>query len=390
MMMNPLPSINVRRFAILTLSVVIVLNLTSCSRIKSLFKRGGDEVSPQTVEELRVAYIRGDIDALEELVAIYEDENLTLDIRTAAVKAMGESRHPTALNSLSKAVEEAEALDINLMLTSIEVLGKFEDDPRAAEALLSSILTIDEKLRNVQATVFKSLAKVKKQDRVIALLDIYERSHAAYQKSVQMVMNTMAKMGKDDVIPILVFIANDDNLDLKVRNRAIALLSEHKDDPKVVELFVEMLTEPTTQVQIRDFALRTMKDVKEEQLILALLETYNLGRDSYYSLLSTLLDALGNFDDPRVKPTLIEIALNPDMQRALRAKAITNLANFRDPSVFENVLPLLEDRENYKFYPQIIELAHRLGVAQQYKVELRRAALVAQEKALEEEQAKIN
>ncbi|MAG21137.1 MAG: hypothetical protein QF613_00730 [Candidatus Marinimicrobia bacterium] len=390
MMMKHFANTNMRRFATLTLLVVVVLNLTSCSRIKSLLKRGKEEVSPQTVEELRIAYIKGDIEALEELVAIYEDENQTLDIRTAAVKAMGESRHPMALNSLSTAVEEAEALDIDLMLTSIEVLGEFEDDPRAAEALLSSILTVDQKLRDVQSTVFKSLAKVQKQDRIIALLDIYERSHAAYQKSVQMVMNTMAKMGKDDVIPILVFIANDDNLDLKVRNRAIALLSEHKDDPKVVELFVEMLTEPETQVQIRDFALRTMKDVKEEHLILALLETYNLGRDSYYSLLTTLLDALGNFDDPRVKPTLIEIALNPDIQRTIRAKAITNLSNFRDPAVFKEMLPLLEDRDNYKFYPQIIELAHRLGVADEYKVELRRAALVAQEKALEEEQAKIN
>ena len=389
-MMKHFANTNMRRFATLTLLVVVVLNLTSCSRIKSLLKRGKEEVSPQTVEELRIAYIKGDIEALEELVAIYEDENQTLDIRTAAVKAMGESRHPMALNSLSTAVEEAEALDIDLMLTSIEVLGEFEDDPRAAEALLSSILTVDQKLRDVQSTVFKSLAKVQKQDRIIALLDIYERSHAAYQKSVQMVMNTMAKMGKDDVIPILVFIANDDNLDLKVRNRAIALLSEHKDDPKVVELFVEMLTEPETQVQIRDFALRTMKDVKEEHLILALLETYNLGRDSYYSLLTTLLDALGNFDDPRVKPTLIEIALNPDIQRTIRAKAITNLSNFRDPAVFKEMLPLLEDRDNYKFYPQIIELAHRLGVADEYKVELRRAALVAQEKALEEEQAKIN
>lgn len=364
-----------------------LLVLSSCSLVKGFFgrdKRG--ELTPETVEELRIAYLKGDLDALEELIALYEDENQPLDIRKAAVIAMGESRHPTALQSLSSYVEQAEALELDLMLASIDILGNFEGDPRASEALMESILNIDRKLRGLQQAVFKSLANVSTEDKVLLLLDVYERSRAAFQNTALMVSKMLGNMNRDEVIPILVFLANDRSLDIKIRNRALDILAQKKDSPEVVDLFVEMLTDPTTEAQIRDFALRSMKDVKEERLILALLETYNLGQKSYFSLLNTLLDALGKFADPEVKPTLIEIAVSPNLSRELRVKAIRNLANFDDPAVFEKLLPMLQKPENYRYYSDLIDLAHRLGVAEQYKNELENAALIAQEKALEEEQ----
>ena len=56
---------------------------------------------------------------------------------------------------------------------------------------------------------------------------------------------------------------------------------------------------PNTNLEVREFALNTMKGVKEENLVLALLNTYNMGKTEYYSLLNTMLDALGEFDDLR-------------------------------------------------------------------------------------------
>jgi len=358
--------------------------LFSCSRIKGLVGKGKEKgaITPQAIEELRLAYIQGDLDVLEELIAVYEDDTLPMDVRITAVRAMGESRHPMALRSLSRYVKEAEALELDLMMVSINILGEFEGDPIASEALMESILAIDEKLKGMQQAVFKSLTNVRKEDQILVLLDIYERSRATFQNTALMVSRMLGRMDRDEVIPILIFLANDRSLDIKIRNRALDILSQKKDSPEVVNMFAEMLTDPSTEAQIRDFALRTMKDVKEEQLILSLLDTYNQGQKSYYSLLNTLLDALGNFDDPITKPTLIEIALAPDLPRNLRIKAMTNLGNFKDPSIFDSLIPLLEEPENYQYYPYIIELAHRLGVAEQYKEELEAAALVAQEKAL--------
>ena len=93
-----------------------------------------------------------------------------------------------------------------------------------------------------------------------------------------------------------------------------------------------------------------MRGVKEENLVLALLNTYNMGKSQYYSLLNTMLAALGEFDDPEVKKAVIEIAQSDGYPSDIRKKAIDNLAVFNDPSVVRGLLPMLEDRNNY-IYP---------------------------------------
>ena len=377
----------VKRWSVALLIVVTSLSSTGCSQAKNLFnrlsKKGEVEaVSPQTVEELRVSYIEGDMGALEELIAIYQDEEQHLDVRKSAVRAMAETQHPLALDALAEYVKKAKALNIELMITSVGVLSEFQEDPVASGALMESIFAVDDKLRQVQAATFKSLKNVKPENKVLALIDIYERSRAAFYSTATMVSNTLASMDENEVVPVLIFLAKDESLDIKTRNRSLEILAGRKNDARIVGMFVEMLTDPSMESQIRDFAIHTMKDVKEERLILALLDTYSQGQASYYSLLSTLLDALGNFNDPVVKPTLVEIAMQDDVPRSLRVKAILNLGNFRDPGTFELILPMLEDPESYEYYPYIIELAHTLGAYDTYKTKIRNAGLIAQEKAL--------
>ena len=378
----------VKRWSVALLIVFTSLSSTGCSQAKNLFnrlsKKGEVEaVSPQTVEELRVSYIEGDMGALEELIAIYQDEEQHLDVRKSAVRAMAETQHPLALDALAEYVKKAKALNIELMITSVGVLSEFQEDPVASGALMESIFAVDDKLRQVQAATFKSLKNVKPENKVLALIDIYERSRTAFYSTATMVSNTLASMDENEVVPVLIFLAKDESLDVKTRNRSLEILAGRKNDARIVGMFVEMLTDPSMESQIRDFAIHTMKDVKEERLILALLDTYSQGQASYYSLLSTLLDALGNFNDPVVKPTLVEIAMQDDVPRSLRVKAILNLGNFRDPGTFELILPMLEDPESYEYYPYIIELAHTLGAYDTYKTKIRNAGLIAQEKALE-------
>tara|TARA_B100000686_G_scaffold354958_1_gene468503 strand:+ start:173 stop:1336 length:1164 start_codon:yes stop_codon:yes gene_type:complete len=381
-------NITINRIALLVTLGCIQISITGCSQVKNLmdsFSKNNDieDASPQTVEELRVTYIQGDMGALEELIAIYQDESQQLDVRKSAVRAMAETQHPIALEALAEFVKNAAAINVELMVTSVSILSEFEEDPVASGALMESIFAVDEKLRAVQAATFKSLKNVKPENKVMALIDIYERSRSAFYSTATMVSNTLASMDEDEVIPVLVFLAKDETLDIKTRNRALEILAGRKDDARIVEMFVEMLTDPSIESQLRDFAIRTMQGVKEERLILALLDTYSQGQASYYSLLSTLLDALGNFNDPIVKPTLYEIAMKDDMPRSLRIKAINNLGNFKDPDAFKTILPMLEDPDSYEYYPYIIELAYTLEVHDLYKKEIREAGLIAQEKALE-------
>ena len=74
-----------------------------------------------------------------------------------------------------------------------------------------------------------------------------------------------------------------------------------------------------------------------------------------------MLAALGEFDDPEVKKAVIEIAQSDDYPSDIRKKAIDNLAAFNDPSVVTGLLPMLEDKTNYIYYDNIINMVYALG-----------------------------
>ena len=88
-----------------------------------------------------------------------------------------------------------------------------------------------------------------------------------------------------------------------------------------------------------------MAGVKQENLILALLNTYNTGKSQYYTLLNTMLSALGEFNEPEVKLAVVEIASSEDYPIDIRKKAIDNLGAFKDASVIPKILPILEKKK---------------------------------------------
>ena len=125
---------------ILVFSLLVFL-LDGCSTIKSFLpsKKSNDDISYELIENLSTAFSEGKLQALEEMIAIYNDTNQPYDVRMAAGVALAETQHPTALNALSDAVGEAAALDVTFMIGSIELLAQFRDDPRAADAMISAM-----------------------------------------------------------------------------------------------------------------------------------------------------------------------------------------------------------------------------------------------------------
>ena len=47
-------------------------------------KEGSDDISYQLIENLRTAFSEGKLQALEEMIAIYNDSNQPFDVRIAA------------------------------------------------------------------------------------------------------------------------------------------------------------------------------------------------------------------------------------------------------------------------------------------------------------------
>ena len=153
---------------ILVFSLLVFL-LDGCSTIKSFLpsKKSNDDISYELIENLSTAFSEGKLQALEEMIAIYNDTNQPYDVRMAAGVALAETQHPTALNALSDAVGEAAALDVTFMIGSIELLAQFRDDPRAADAMISAMNKVEEKTNELELSLVRNLNKVRTKDECI-------------------------------------------------------------------------------------------------------------------------------------------------------------------------------------------------------------------------------
>jgi HEAT repeat protein len=87
-----------------------------------------------------------------------------------------------------------------------------------------------------------------------------------------------------------------------------------------------------------------------------------------------MLDALGEFNEPEVKLAVVEIASSEDYPIDIRKKAIDNLGAFKDPMVIPKILPILEKRENYIYYDNILDMVYMLGEERVWAEQVRRMA----------------
>ena len=367
-----------RQLSILLLSVFM---LQSCSTIKGLFgkKSIGDPNDPDflnRVQELKSAYRGGNIRALDELIEVYQDSDLHVKLRVAAGKTLAQTQHPRALHAISEMVATTTAVDYTLLNESISMLGMFSENPKAADALVRSMRKMEKRTNEVHIALVKSLNRVRTKDQILALLDLYEVAKSNMARTERLLTETMGAIGSDQVVPVLTSVARDPKINIGIRNKAVEILGK-KNPNDVAIAFAELLGDPNTNLEVREFALNTMKGVKEENLVLALLNTYNMGKTQYYSLLNTMLAALGEFDDPEVKKAVIEIAHSNDYPTEIRKKAIDNLAAFNDPSVVDGLLPMLEEKENYIYYDNIINMVYALGEEKKNAESVRRMAFRA-------------
>ena len=367
------------RNIILTLWVLFIFY--GCSMVKGLFgkKAIGDPNDPDflnKVQELKSAYMDGNIQALDELIEVYEDPDLHVKLRVAAGKTLAQTEHPRALHSISEMVATTTALDYALLNESIKMLGMFKENPKAADALVRSMHKMEDKTNEIHLSLIKNLRRVRTKDQILALLDLYEVAKSNMSRTERLLTESMGAIGNDQVIPILTQVARDPKINIGIRNQAVEILGKKKPDDVAVA-FAELLGDPNTNLEVREFALNTMKGVKEENLVLALLNTYNMGKTEYYSLLNTMLDALGEFDAPEVKKAVIEIAHSDDYPIDIRKKAIDNLAAFNDPSIVNGLLPMLENKDNYIYYDNIINMVYKLGEEKKNAESVRRMAFKA-------------
>ncbi len=296
----------------------------SCATVKSFFGKKSliDPDDPNflnNIQKLRSAYQNGDVQALEEMIQIYNDEDQHIKARIEAGRMLANTQHPMALNAIAKMVETTSAVDFSFLKSSIEMLALFRENPKASFAMVESMHILEERTNNLHLTIAENLNKVRTKDQILVLLDLYEIAKANMNRTEGLLAKILGGLNSDQVIPVLTAIAKDPNVRLGIRNKAVQILGK-KSPEDVAKAFAELLGDPNTNLEVREFAINTMAGVKQENLILALLNTYNTGKSQYYTLLNTMLSALGEFNEPEVKLAVIEIASSEDYPIDIRKK----------------------------------------------------------------------
>ena len=242
---------------------------------------------------------------------------------------------------------------------------------------IDSLITIKEDFLKIRESILNSMSSNKPNGTVEMLIHLYDINKRSNAQEHEFLTQSLGEMGDKKVIPILIEIANNNDLPAYIRSSAVEILSK-KQVPELVDFLVEMLGDPNSRDKVNEFALDVMGDISQERMIMALLEAYQIGRNKYYSLLNTVLNGLDNFENPQIKSVYKEIAHTEDFPGKIRLKAFKGLIRFaNDSEAIDEIIELLNHSNNYVYYEEIITILKESGLYDDYKDKLRQAAYKA-------------
>ncbi len=364
---------------------IICLFLTSCVMRNGKVERlSFNDPAIQTMEDVNIQrdlLADGKRAPITLLINAYNDPNLLYEVRMASLEALAENKDPLIIEAIQKSIRNAELIDLDMMIKSIELLAKYGDS-ESINALTSALKKSESKIMDLREVIVNAIGENGTDDQIITLLELYEISRINHQKNSQLLSIALGNMGDDRAIPVLMEIAKNKEHNLITRKLAVDILAK-KEATELVDYFIELLGDPNTRQSMNDFALEVMGDLDNQQMILALLESYQIGKQQYYSMLIRLMDIMSEQNNVELKPVIIEVALTETLPYHIRIKAIKSLANFGDPTVIDQVIVLLNDSKNYVFYDHIVELILSMDVMSDYESILRQASFKAMNNQIE-------
>jgi len=322
---------------------------------------------PYSIEEinkLEELYDNGNLKALETLINIYKDNNQIYSIRLAALDIIKFIDSPLVINALQETIQNSEFIELEFFSKTLEILSD-KNQLESTDAFITGLANSENMIIDLRIEIIDAISQNGTEDAILTLIDLYEISQSNYIRMNELISLTLGNMDDDRSIPILMKIAQDKSINIRIRNQAVEILSK-KNAPELVDFFIEMLGDPETNEEMLTFINNTMGDIYNDRLVMALVESFETGKNRYFATLHSVMASLENYTNPQIKPAYIEVALTEEFPRLLRIKAIQNLGNFNDPAVLDDLIPMLGNPENYIYYFEILNLANTLNVKDEY------------------------
>ena len=363
--------------------IVSLLSLNGCvmrdGKIQKLTLGSASIKNIEDVQEQRENLVnkKNKAKSIKLLINAYNNKNLSQEVRMASLEALAASKDKLVLEAIQKSVRNVELLDFDLMIKSVELLAQYGNE-ESINALVAGLKKSESKIMDLREIIINAISNNGSDNHIITLLELYEISRINHQKNSELLALTLGELGDNRAIPILIEIAKDKQVNLRTRKLAVDVLAK-KESSELVDYFIELLGDENSRQSMNDFALEVMGDLDNQRMILALLESYQIGKQQYYSMLIKLMDVMSESENVYLKSVIVEIALTEHLPYHIRIKAMKVLPNFGDPSVIDSIIPILENSENYIFYDTISEMILSLDSMPDYQDTLRKVGLRAAE-----------
>tara|TARA_Y100000814_G_scaffold221498_1_gene165672 strand:- start:1425 stop:2555 length:1131 start_codon:yes stop_codon:yes gene_type:complete len=334
-----------------------------------------DSFTFEDIEKLKDSYNTGSEKALNKLIAIYQDPNQSIAIRLAALEAVENSKDLNLKIALEEVIQNADFVLDDLMKKSLYTLIKM-DDKSSSNAIVKGLQNSEDKIIDLRTIMVDAVGENNTEDKIITLLELYEVSASNHQRMNELLTLSLGDLDDERAMPILMDIARDNSLKMSTRNRAIEILSR-KNSPELIDFFVEILGDPNSNDTMQEFINSSMGLKNRDRMVMALLESYQIGKTRYHAILYSIIEGLEDYNNPQMKPLFLDVAQTEGFPKGLRIKAIQTLANFNDETVLNDLIKMLESHENYQFYYEIYNLAEKLNANQNYMNKIRQAGFNA-------------
>jgi len=312
----------------------------------------------EDVEKEKAKMEQGKTKSAKTLLSIYKDFKQPYDVRLEALKSLASSDLPFVIEEIKKTVSSGELIELDMMNQSINILLEYNDET-ATDDLIECLKVTESKIMDLRQNIVNAIGVNGSEDEVITLVALYEVSKSNHHRMNQILTERLGQVGNDKVIPVLMKITTDETLSLNVRSQAVEILSK-KNSTELVDYFIKVLDDPNSNNSLNRFSHMMFEEFEDPRMMMSILESYQVGKSEYYRLLNTLIDAMGNYESSEVKLSLLDIAKASDNPHHIRIKAINALSNIVDQNIVDEMLVMLQDKSNYKYYNEILGLIKNL------------------------------
>lgn len=304
--------------------------------------------------------------ALDRLISTYADEDQPRELRAEALRYIIRARDPLSLQLVRIELKKPEEMEYWALKIIADETAQLED-PKWANIMINAYSHLLELNKELEEKILGSIFANTDLQSLPRFIDLYQKAYDNFLQLDGYFAKSLGKYDDESIIPVLIRIINDPKRSLRTREKALHILAD-KNEPAFTEALISLIGDPKTDQMLRDFSFNVLDVTRDEDILLALLEFLNRSKDRHHHMLSGALNALDNFSDPAIIPSLLFITTHDTFPYDLRKKALDALIEFKSTDVLTSLINALEDPQNLIFWPEISDAVRKSGDSRIYQL----------------------